>query len=63
MMMLVARCVKQQLEGEELEMAAGKLEKAMKGYIWCGGGAQAAGESLEGEHGGGGGAWLALYLL
>ena len=34
MMMLVARCVKQQqLEGEEMEMAAGKLEKAMKGYI------------------------------
>ena len=33
MMMLVARCVKQQLEGEEQEMAAGKLEKAMKGYI------------------------------
>ena len=33
MMMLLARCVKQQLEGEELEMAAGKLEKAMKGYI------------------------------
>ena len=32
-MMLVARCVKQQLDGEELEMAAGKLEKAMKGYI------------------------------
>ena len=32
-MMLVARCVKQQLDGEELEMATGKLEKAMQGYI------------------------------
>ena len=29
--MLVSRCVKQQLEGEEMEMKAGKLKKAMEG--------------------------------
>ena len=33
MTMLVARRVKQQLEGEEMEQAAGKLKKAMEGYI------------------------------
>ena len=31
--MLVARCVMQQLEWEEMEMAEGKLKKAMEGYI------------------------------
>ena len=54
--MLVDSCVKHQLEGEE--MAADKLKKAMEGYIYCGGGVQAAGERQEGEHGGGGGSWL-----
>ena len=33
MTMLVARCVKQQLEWEEMEVAADKLKKAMEGYI------------------------------
>ena len=33
MTMLVARRVKHQLEGEEMEQAAGKLKKAMEGYI------------------------------
>ena len=51
-------CVKQQLEGEEMEVAADKLKKAMEGYIRCGGGVQAAGERQEGEHGGCGGAWI-----
>ena len=34
--MLVARCVMQQLEWEEMEMVEGKLKKAMdaEGFIW-----------------------------
>ena len=33
MTMLVVRRLKQQLEGEEMEMATGKFKKAMEGYI------------------------------
>ena len=33
MTILVARSVKQQLEGEEMEVAADKLKKAMEEYI------------------------------
>ena len=59
MTMLVARRVKQQLEGKEMEQPVGKLKKGMEGCIREEETCKEGGKVLmEGEHGGGGEAKL-----